>query len=212
VLGPIFAACGLFLLSTLHSGSSQMTTISYLVLTGLGLGFVMANYLVAGLNDVDHKDNGIATSTQTLFKKIGETLGVTMLGVIINRRMTEELPKNLSSRAIASLPSTDVNTLGAILMSPLSQTMPASVVNGIRTSLGNSIEYAFLIAAVITIFVFVLSFFIKDKPLKNRDEQMNGTVPRDEKKAKESRTGTDNGDDASNEHSDLEKSKESNGD
>jgi fucose permease len=43
LIGPPLAAIGLFLLSTLHSGSSQIDAVIFLIITGMGLGAVMSN-------------------------------------------------------------------------------------------------------------------------------------------------------------------------
>ena len=177
VSGPMIGATGLYMLSTLHSGSSTSTTVSYLLVTGLGLGFTMANYIVAAQNIIDRKVMGTATSTLTLFRSLGGTIGITVLGVVVNRRMAIELPRNLPPGAIDSLPSTDMSTLGNLLLGPGAGSLPASTIDGIRNALGESITYVFFISTAIVLAAWAVTLFIKSVPLKDRDEYMgNGST------------------------------------
>jgi len=78
--GPPVAALGLYLLSTLHSGSGETETVLYLIVTGLGMGAVMSNFIVAAQNVTSKKEMGVVSSTMSLFRSIGGTVGVTALG------------------------------------------------------------------------------------------------------------------------------------
>lgn len=179
LIGPPLSAFGLLMLSTLHGGSSQTETIIYLIITGMGLGAVMSNYIVAAQNVMCKKEMGVVTSSMTLFRSIGGTIGVTVLGTVVNNRMVEELGRNLSAEEIASLPTTDVNSIGGLLMSS-STTIPDSILDAIRLSLSNSITYMFLIAAVIVMFALVMSVFIKSVPLKSAEEYHERVTPEKE--------------------------------
>jgi EmrB/QacA subfamily drug resistance transporter len=167
--GPIIAAIGLYLLSTLDGRSDTSTAIAYLMITGLGLGFTMANYIVAGQNVVSKKMMGVASSTLTLFRTLGGTIGVTVLGVLVNRRFSQELVWSLPS-GWEGLGSQDMSTLGNLLLSGQGDAFPTEVVEGIRIALGESITYAFLVSAFIVIGAFVVSLFIRSVPLKSREE------------------------------------------
>ncbi len=170
IIGPPLSAFGLFMLSTLHEGSSTTDAIIYLIITGMGLGAVMSNYIVAAQNVMRKKEMGVVTSSMTLFRSIGGTIGVALLGTIVNDRMVEELGTNLPAGALASLPTTDVNSIGGLLMSPLAATIPAPILDAIRLSLSNSITYMFLIGAVIVLSAIVTSALVRSVPLKSAAE------------------------------------------
>lgn len=180
IIGPPLSAFGLFMLSTLHAGSSQTDAVIYLIITGMGLGAVMSNYMVAAQNVMNKKEMGVVTSSMTMFRSIGGTVGVTLLGAIVNDRMVGELNKNLPSGAMSSLPTTDVNSIGGLLMSPSASGIPGPIMDSIRLSLSNSITYMFLIAAVIVMFALVTSVFIRGVPLKSADEYHEKDVREDE--------------------------------
>jgi EmrB/QacA subfamily drug resistance transporter len=170
IVGPPVAAFGLFMLSTLHAGSSQTDAIIYLIITGMGLGAVMSNYIVAAQNVSCKKDMGVMTSTMSLFRGIGGTIGVTIFGTVLNREMANQLTQNLSPAAMASLPFNDASELGNLLLSKYAAQYPASIIDSIRLSLGNSIDYIFLIAAFIVLAAVVFSVFIRNVPLKSVEE------------------------------------------
>jgi EmrB/QacA subfamily drug resistance transporter len=169
VIGPPIAALGLFLMSTLHSGSSSWDAILYLVITGAGLGCVMSNFIVAAQNVSSKKDMGVVTSSMSLFRSIGGTVGVAALGALINGRMVDELGRNLGPGVLQTLPTTDANSVGQLLLLP-NVGLPAPILEAIRLSLSNSITYAFLIGAIIVLICLVASIFIRSVPLKSAAE------------------------------------------
>jgi EmrB/QacA subfamily drug resistance transporter len=170
VSGPLISATGLFLMSTMHEGTSLVDSIIYLIIVGLGLGFVMSNYIVAAQNVVTKSQIGITTSVMSLFRGLGGTIGVTVLGAVVNRQMVVELTRNLPAGSSAFLPTTDVNSLGGILLTPQASLLPPDIVEAIKLSLSHSITYMFLIGSIFVLAAWVISFFIRSVPLKNEDE------------------------------------------
>lgn len=171
VIGPPVMAAGMFLLSTLHAGSDPLEAVIYQVVVGLGMGAVMSNYIVATQNVMPRSEMGVATSAMSLFRSIGGTVGVTMFGALLNRRMAAEIGMNLPAGAAELLPTTNANELGNILLDPeLAAIIPAFIQEAIRLSLENSITYLFLIGAMIVAFSFITSVLIRKVPLKSAEE------------------------------------------
>ena len=171
VVGPPIMAAGMFLLSTLHAGSDPLEAVFYQIVVGLGMGAVMSNYIVATQNVMPKSEMGVATSAMSLFRSIGGTVGVTMFGALLNRRMAAEIGVNLPEGAAELLPTTNANELGNILLDPeLSAIIPAFIQEAIRLSLENSITYLFLIGAIIVALSFITSVLIRKVPLKSAEE------------------------------------------
>lgn len=170
VTGPLIAAGGLLLMSTMHVGTSVWDAVLYLFITGLGLGFVMSNYIVAAQNVVSKSEIGVVTSAMSLFRGVGGTIGVTVLGAFMNREFAAQLANNLPAGAASVLPTTDANTLGNMMMTAQAAMLPADVVEAIKVSLSNSITYLFLIAAVFVAIAWIFSIFIRSVPLKSVEE------------------------------------------
>jgi hypothetical protein len=81
-----------------------------------------------------------------------------------------ELTRNLPAGSSAFLPTTDVNSLGGILLTPQASLLPPDIVEAIKLSLSHSITYMFLIGSIFVLAAWVISFFIRSVPLKNEDE------------------------------------------
>lgn len=183
VIGPPISALGMFLLSTLHAGSSPVEAIIYLIITGVGLGALMSNYIVAAQNVMPKKEMGVATGSMSLFRSIGGTVGVAFMGGIINSRMTRDLSGSFTPEQMVGLPA-DPNSLGQLLLQA-NTGVPEFVLDVIRHALSDSITYAFFIGAFIVLSVVVVSLLIKSVPLKT-SEEYHGTevaVPKNGPKA-----------------------------
>ncbi len=95
LIGPPLTAFGLIMLSSLHSDSSQEEAILYLMIAGAGMGAVFSNYILAAQNVANKDEIGVVTSSMSLFRSIGGTIGVTVFGAILSGRMVLELDENL---------------------------------------------------------------------------------------------------------------------
>ena len=114
---------------------------------------------------------GVATSSMSLFRSIGGTVGVTMFGALLNGRMVTEIGRNLPEGAMELLPTTDANSLGNILLDPeISAIIPAAIQEAIRLSLGNSITFLFMVGAIIVSLSFIASALTRNVPLKSAKE------------------------------------------
>ena len=59
----------------------------YMLVLGLGLGFVMQVLILAVQNAVDYRDLGVATASATLFRSMGGTIGVPIFGAIFTNQL-----------------------------------------------------------------------------------------------------------------------------
>ena len=118
LIGPPLTAFGLIMLSSLGSDSSQEEAILYLIIAGAGMGAVFSNYILAAQNVADKDEIGVVTSSMSLFRSIGGTIGVTVFGAILSGRMVLELDENLPQGSSALLPGGDAMSLGGLLITP----------------------------------------------------------------------------------------------
>ncbi len=164
-------AVGMYLLSTLHAGSDPIEAIVYQLIVGLGIGAVMSNYIVAAQNVMARNEMGVATSSMSLFRSIGGTVGITMFGGLLNGRMVAEIGRNLPEGAMELLPTTDATSLGNVLLDPeISAIIPVAIQEAIRLSLSNSITFLFVVGSVIVLLSLITSILIRKVPLKSADE------------------------------------------
>jgi EmrB/QacA subfamily drug resistance transporter len=172
LIGPPMTALGLLMLSTLHVGSSQEEAVIYLVIAGAGMGAVFSNYILAAQNVAAKGEMGVVTSSMSLFRSIGGTIGVTVLGAILKGRLVQEMDKNLPLGSSAYLPGGDALSLGGLLITPsISSGLPEPVLDAIRLSLSNSLTYLFLIGAIVSILALGTSVMIKGVSLQTTEEK-----------------------------------------
>lgn len=84
MIGMFIMAGGLFLLTTLDMDTSKLFATSYMVVIGLGLGFVMPTITLALQESFSKQELGVVTSSSQFFRSIGGTFGITVLGAVMN--------------------------------------------------------------------------------------------------------------------------------
>ena len=97
IAGTAVAALGMFLLSSLDATTATGVAALHMLVLGLGLGMVMQVLVLAVQNAVPYEMLGVATSGATLFRSIGGSLGIAVLGAIFTGRLTSELPTGAAS-------------------------------------------------------------------------------------------------------------------
>ncbi len=94
IIGTTMVTLSLFLISRMTTETSIFTASLYMLLLGLGLGFVMQVLIIAVQNAVDYHDLGVATSNAILFRFIGGSFGTALLGSVLatqlNNKVTPE--------------------------------------------------------------------------------------------------------------------------
>ncbi len=166
LVGPPIHTLGIFLLSTLNASYSFWMASIALFILGLGVGSFSPAFIVAVQNVTPRKDLGVATSSTYLFRNIGGTIGLAILGTFINSSMGIQLAQNLPASMYDIVP----HTTGIIdsLKSGVPWLLPYH--DAIITSYGNSVCFGFSVAAIISVFILFASIAIKNVPLKSVEE------------------------------------------
>lgn len=101
--GGLALTVGAFLLSLMDVGTSRPLSALYMVVFGIGLGFLFQNVMVIAQNSVQPKDIGAASGTLTFFRSIGGTFGVSLFAAVFTNRLHDELAQTLSSDQLETL-------------------------------------------------------------------------------------------------------------
>jgi hypothetical protein len=102
---------------------------------------------------------GIATATAQFFRSIGATFGVAAFGTVLFRRLTSELAQRLGPLAAHVDPQ-------RLVSGTSSAPLPPALAEPVRDSLAISLHAVFLGALGIGVLALVVSFFLKEQPLK----------------------------------------------
>ena len=156
IIGTAVMLVALFLLSRVRTDTTLGTIVGLMMLLGLGMGFIMQVLIVAVQNAVDHKDLGVATAGNTLFRAIGGSVGVAVLGAVFAARLAAELPESLARNAQGGSALT-LHTIAAAAPSVRAQYADAFTA---------SIDAVFLAAAVVSLLAFALVWLLPERPLR----------------------------------------------
>jgi EmrB/QacA subfamily drug resistance transporter len=162
IVGTAVMTVGMVLLSQLHlSSSTAYTSLSMLVL-GLGLGMVMQVLVLAVQNAVDFRNMGVATSGSILFRSIGGSIGIAVFGAIF----TNELGRNLHLPVGARPPKT---------VSPdVVRHLPPALHEAYARAVALSLHPVFLVAAFIAAFAFLMTWLLREVPLRSTSRATDG--------------------------------------
>ncbi|HPJ18505.1 MAG TPA: MDR family MFS transporter [Actinomycetota bacterium] len=165
ILGSGTATVGLFMLSRCGVDTDIWFVWLSAFVLGTGLGGVMQVLVIAVQNNVEHKQLGAATSTTTFFRSIGGSFGTAVFGAVWTAQLATELSKNLPAEVAAQLNGAGQSAIASI--GGISD-LPGPIRDGVLLSFANSIDQTFLIAVPVMLVAFVLSFFLKEVPLKTK--------------------------------------------
>jgi hypothetical protein len=129
----------------------------------LGIGCVMQVLVVAVQNAVPQSQLGTATSSSTFFRSIGGAFGVAVFGAIFNNRLAANLPKYLPPSALRAVHGSNISASPAQI-----DALPPAIHHGYVQAFSESLHAVFLIGAPIALLAFVLTWFLKDLPLRDR--------------------------------------------
>jgi EmrB/QacA subfamily drug resistance transporter len=156
IAGTAIAAFGLLLLSGLQVDTSPLVASAYMLVLGLGLGFLMQVLVLAAQNAVDYKDLGVASSAPTLFRLMGGSIGVAIFGAVFANQLASNLARTLP--AGVNLPATSSPT--AV------NNLPAALHTLYVTAVTDAVHPLFLASAGIMVLGFVLAWFLREIPLR----------------------------------------------
>lgn len=153
-----------------------------MVFLGLGLGQLMQTLTVAAQNSVEARDIGVATSSTMFFRQMGGTIGVAVFLSILfatlaekSAWIAEEIAKTLTANpALLAMPENAIlkeagpGGLGELVNTDSSflQVISPEIAQPILIAFTESSVTVFNTAAIVVLVAFVLSFFVKEIPLR----------------------------------------------
>jgi EmrB/QacA subfamily drug resistance transporter len=113
--GLALMAGGLTLLSTLDSGSSYWVVLAGIIPVGVGMALAMAPATTDIVAALPAHKQGVASATNDAAREVGGTLGIAVLGSILNDQYRSGVADAAPSSAPADLVETAQQSLGAAL-------------------------------------------------------------------------------------------------
>jgi DNA-binding MarR family transcriptional regulator len=129
---------------------------------GISLGLIIQVLVIAVQNSADFADLGAATSGATFFRSIGGSFGVSVFGAIFSNRLTSELASALHG---VTLPG-GFKVASAAADPELLKKLPAAIRADVQHAYSLALHPVFLYAIPVALVAFVLSWFLREVPLR----------------------------------------------
>lgn len=154
IIGSAAMAIGIGLLSLLDVGTGKLASALFMVVLGIGMGLLMQVVMLLAQNSVEMRDMGVASSTSMFARSIGGSIGVSVFGAIFASRLADALPSGASVGG------------GTNIDPALLSQVPPEVKTSILEAIVHATQGVFLWALPFAVLAFVLSWFIKNEPLR----------------------------------------------
>lgn len=166
IIGTALMFVALMLMSTLGVDSPIWQPMVFMVVMGMGLGLSMQTLVISVQNALPPKDMGVATSSVTFFRSMGGTFGAAVsLAVLFG-----SLAGNIQSRAVrAGLPDDVIarfENASSLNDTSIIDTLPEAVRRVVLEGFADSMSTVFVVVAMLLVPAFVLSFLVKELPLR----------------------------------------------
>jgi len=149
ILGPLVLTAGMVLLWKMNVSTTNGEAARNMVVAGIGIGSMMQVFVLSVQNAVPRARIGSATALTQFARQMGATIGVTVIGAIVNHG----LPPGLSQRegvGIHRLPPSD------------------------RAALASAIHPGFLVSAAVALAVWAIAvLWVKEQPLRRSLDEVS---------------------------------------
>ena len=192
--GTAFMVAGFFWLTFLTADKPLLWIMTGMLFIGLGLGQLMQTLTIASQNAVGPRDMGVATSSSTFFRQIGGTLGTAILFSVLFSRIPQTIADAFASTkvregfaAAAADPAVVSDPANSQILELLSNAEnggsvgnaldgDTSFLNGADPRLAapflegfsNAAVTVYWVALAVVLIAFILSFFLKGAPLREK--------------------------------------------
>jgi MFS family permease len=170
IAGTAVLVVGMFLLSLLGVHTPPWVASAYMVVVGVGLGLVMQVLVLAVQNDARPQEIGVATASATFFRGVGGAFGVALFGTIFATRLADQM-SGFPRRVTAHLGS------GVQLNPAQIDRLPPKVHEDVLHAFAHSLSGVFLFGMALSLVPFVLSWFLREKPLRTTIARETEEVP-----------------------------------
>ncbi|MFF3103231.1 MDR family MFS transporter [Viridibacillus arvi] len=208
ILGLIVMTIGIMLLYFMTPETPIYVLIAYLLILGFGLGLAMPVFTITVQNAVAPQQIGVATATSQLFRNLGGTIGIAVMGSILSTSIANKMTELSGIKGQSTIPvSTDpalaeelalFNNPQNLLdqpkieatlesLSPESQVIFTKILDTVQEALSYAITTTFLVGAIMAAVAVIIALFLKEIPLRSgknmavKEENIKSKVTTSEK-------------------------------
>ncbi len=183
--GFIAAAAGMYLLSRTGATTPVGMLIADLVIGGLGIGAILSPLMVIVQNAVVPALLGQVTASLQFFRSLGSTIGIAVLGSVLNARFDAALQASLplavqqasspgvlaavqNPQAVFSPQTTEQLQQLFLALGPQGQSLYQQMIAAVRASLTTAMAGLFWVGFLATLLGLMITLFLREIPLSKR--------------------------------------------
>ncbi|MCT2280818.1 MFS transporter [Micromonospora chalcea] len=160
VFGAVVLVVGFAMLGTIDHETSLVLVGLAMFIVGVGVGMTMQNLVLAVQNTVALKDIGAASASVAFFRSLGGTIGVSVLGAVLARRVSDRITHDLAAAGIPTSGGGGGSTLNL-------DALPEPVRQIVRAAYGDATGHIFLISAAIAVVGIVAALLLRPVTLRS---------------------------------------------
>ncbi|SCG33958.1 MDR family MFS transporter [Micromonospora halophytica] len=161
IVGGVVMAAGVALLTRLDLDTSKTESSLYMIVLGIGMGFLMQTSMLIAQNSVAQKDLGAASGAATFFRSIGGSIGVSLFGAIFANRIADSPAGSAFGGGTGEGRNMDLEKL---------RQLPPQLRETVLGGLADAVSHVFVWAVFLTVAVPVLAWFIREIPLRSTND------------------------------------------
>ncbi|MFJ4279546.1 MDR family MFS transporter [Streptomyces massasporeus] len=151
-------------MATMNADTSRPLAAVYMFVLGVAAGLNMQVLTMAAQNTASPEDIGAVSATITFSRAIGTSLGISIFAAVFYGPLHDHLSRRLPAAALRTF------DLDRAADAEKVRQLPADVRHGLAQAYADSLSPVFLLAAVVLAGGLACALFLKDIPLRSRDE------------------------------------------
>jgi len=161
VVGSIGLVVGYVMLGAIDHATPLAFVGVAMAIVGVGIGLTMQNLVLVVQNVVPLRDIGAASSAVAFFRSLGGTIGVSVLGAVLARRVAARIQQDLAAAGVPASVSSEAS--GSLDLSAL----PEFVQEIVRRAYADATGDILLISAVLSVVGLIAAAFLKPVVLRS---------------------------------------------
>ncbi|MCE3199715.1 MDR family MFS transporter [Paenibacillus sonchi] len=186
LIGMPFMVAAMLIMAFMNSIAMAVASM---IIFGIGLGLAMPVFTLTVQNAVAPAMLGVATATSTLFRNLGGTIGIAIMGTVMNTTLSHKLENAVHSGQgpdMSKLDAESARQLSAFMnpqmlldqpkLKELHATLPEQIqplfnqlIEMLRSALSDSLTVVFLSGTALLVIAALLVVFLKEIPLRSSE-------------------------------------------
>ncbi len=160
-LGAFLTMIGVSMVMLFNAQTGTTFVVTAMVLMGAGMGFSSTSYMLSVQNAVPWSLRGVATASTQFFRTIGGTVGVAVMGTILNAQMTARFAPIFANfpAAARQLPK-GIAPANVLLTPDVRAALSPAFLQQLQAALAQSLFWVYLLLVVLAVIALVSMYWL----------------------------------------------------